>query len=164
MDIFLIILAGICMLIGVIGCVVPALPGPIIAYAGMLLMHFSNRIEFTIRDLVIAGAITIIATVLDYIVPAWCTKKFGGSKWGVGGSVVGLIVGLIAPIPFGFIIGPFVGAVIGELIAGKSNTESLKSGLGSFIGFILSTGLKLAVVIAFCVLYCKTVFDAYFVA
>ncbi|MCQ2191307.1 MAG: DUF456 domain-containing protein [Paludibacteraceae bacterium] len=164
MDIFLIIIAGVCMLIGLIGCVVPALPGPALGYAGMLLIHFSNKIEFTTRDLVIAGVVTVAIILLDYIFPAWCTKKFGGSKLGIIGSIVGLFVGVfLSPLPLGFLWGPFVGAVVGELIAGKDNMESLKSGMGSFVGFILSSGLKLAVVIAFCALYCKEVWNAYIV-
>ncbi|MCQ2208278.1 MAG: DUF456 domain-containing protein [Paludibacteraceae bacterium] len=162
MDIFLIIIAGVLMLVAFVGCIVPALPGPVLGYAGMWLIHITNRIEFSIRDLLIAGVITIVVILLDYVVPAWCTKKFGGSKKGVWGSILGLIVGLIAPVPLGFLWGPFVGAVVGELIEGKDNMESLKSGMGSFVGFILSTGLKIAVVVAFCVLYCQEVWKAYF--
>ena len=163
MDIFLIIVAGVLMIMAFIGCIVPALPGPILGYAGMWLIHITNRIEFSMRDLFIAGLITIAAIVLDYIVPAWCTKRFGGSKKGVWGSIIGLIVGMFfSPIPFGFLWGPFVGAVVGELIAGKDHWESLRSGMGSFVGFILSTGLKIAVVVAFCVLYCQKAWEAYF--
>lgn len=162
MDIFLIIIAGVLMLVALVGCIVPALPGPVLGYAGMWLIHITNKIEFSFRDLLIAGVITVAVVLLDYVVPAWCTKKFGGSKKGVWGSIIGLIVGLIAPIPLGFLWGPFVGAVVGELIEGKDNMESLKSGMGSFVGFILSTGLKIAVVVAFCVLYCKEVWNAYF--
>lgn len=162
MDIFLIIISGVLMLVALVGCIVPALPGPVLGYAGMWLIHITNKIEFSFRDLLIAGVITVAVVLLDYVVPAWCTKKFGGSKKGVWGSIIGLIVGLIAPIPLGFLWGPFVGAVVGELIEGKDNMESLKSGMGSFVGFILSTGLKIAVVVAFCVLYCKEVWNAYF--
>ncbi|MFA6884657.1 MAG: DUF456 domain-containing protein, partial [Paludibacteraceae bacterium] len=102
----------------------------------------------------------IAVQILDYVVPGWCTKKFGGSRKGVIGSIIGLFVGLFAPIPYGVIIGPFLGAVIGELIEGRNTAEALKSGLGSFVGFILSTGVKLALGISFAVFYVKAVIEA----
>jgi len=149
MDILLYILAGICMIVGIIGCIAPGLPGPPISYIGLFLLHISSKTAFSTKFMIITLAVVIIVQVLDYYIPIWCTKKFGGSKKGVWGGIIGLIVGIIAPIPYGFIIGPFLGAVIGELIDGKETLKALKSGFGFFIGFLLSTAAKLTLCFAF---------------
>jgi hypothetical protein len=84
--------------------------------------------------------------ILDYIIPALGTKKFGGSKYGIIGTTVGLLIGLIFLGPFGIIIGPFIGAFTGELIHDNENSNrALKAAFGSFIGFLFSTGLKFIV-------------------
>jgi len=149
MDILLYILAGICIIVGIIGCIAPGLPGPPISFAGLLLLHFTSKAAFSGEFLMIALAIVVIIQILDYYIPVWCTKKFGGSKKGVWGSIIGLVVGIFSPIPFGFIIGPFLGAVIGELIDGKETLKALKSGFGAFVGFLLSTAAKLTVCFVF---------------
>ena len=85
----------------------------------------------------------ILITVLDYFIPIWGTKKFGGSKAGVIGSGIGLIVGLFFG-PLGIILGPFLGALAGELITNQTEIKkALRSATGSFIGFLFGTGLKL---------------------
>lgn len=90
----------------------------------------------------------IVVTVIDYILPIWGTKKFGGTKAGVRGSTLGLIVALFfSPTlgPIGFIVAPFLGALLAEIIAGQSKKIALKSAVGSFIGFVSGTLLKLIV-------------------
>jgi uncharacterized protein YqgC (DUF456 family) len=87
--------------------------------------------------------ITIVAVIIDNLIPLWGTKKYGGSKKAVWGSLIGLIAGLFIFPPFGIIIGPFVGAVIGELIDGKETVHALRSGVGAFVGFLGGTLLKL---------------------
>jgi hypothetical protein len=143
MDILLIGFGIILMITGIAGCVLPLLPGPPMNYLGLLLLHFTSRYQFSDKFLLIWAAITIVVYALDYVIPVWGTKKFGGSKYGVWGSVIGLVAGLFFFPPFGIIIGPFAGAVVGELIAGKDSSAALKSGFGSFIGFLAGTFLKL---------------------
>ena len=144
MEIALYIISGALILGGLVGCILPALPGLPVAYAGILALHFTERVQFTTGELVFLTAIMLVAQVLDYFLPAWLTKKVGGSKLGTIGSIVGLIVGLFFP-PFGLIIGPFLGAIAGELLNGEGTKTALKSGMGSFVGFILTTGLKIGV-------------------
>lgn len=143
MDIFLAILSGVLILIGIVGSVLPVLPGPPISWVGLLVLHFSKYANFTTSFLVIMASITIVVTVLDYLIPAWGTKRFGGSPAGVTGSMIGLVVGLFFG-PVGMILGPFLGAFLGEFIANRTDFKvALKSATGSFLGFLLSTGLKL---------------------
>lgn len=143
MDIFLAILSGILIGVGVVGSVLPVLPGPPIAWVGLLVLYFTKYADFSVSFMVITAAIMIVVTALDFLIPAWGTKKFGGSKAGVTGSAVGLVVGLFFG-PLGIVLGPFAGAFLGEIIANGTEFKlALKSATGSFIGFLLSTGLKL---------------------
>ena len=143
MDYVLIVLGVLLIISGILGCVLPVLPGPPLSYLGLLLLHFTTRYQFTTRFLVIWAIITVVVYALDYIIPAWGTKRFGGSKRGIWGSVIGLVIGLFFFPPFGIIIGPFLGAIIGELSSGKDSGTALKSGFGSFMGFLAGTLLKL---------------------
>ena len=142
MDIALLIIAFIMMLVGIIGCIVPGLLGTPIAYAGLWIAQATDRIDFSWQFLLIWGIVVVIISVLDYIVPAWGTKKYGGTKWGVWGSTIGVFIGLFFGA-LGVILGPLVGAIIGELIAGKELEAALKAGWGSFIGILFGTILKL---------------------
>ncbi len=142
MEIFLLVMAFLCMLVGIIGCIVPGLPGVPVAYLGLWIAQATERVDFTWQMLFIWGIVTIAATVLDYVVPAWGTKQYGGTKYGVWGSTIGVFVGLFAG-PWGVILGPLVGAVLGELIGGKEAREALRAGWGSFLGLLFGTILKL---------------------
>lgn len=142
MDVFLLILAFLCMLIGILGCIIPGLPGTPIAYAGLWIAQVTERVDFSWQMLLIWGIVTIVISVMDYIVPAWGTKHYGGSKWGVWGSTIGVFVGVFFGA-IGVILGPLAGAVIGELISGKEFKNALKAGWGSFVGLLFGTVLKL---------------------
>ncbi len=150
MDIFLAILGTICIITGVLGSLLPILPGPPISYAGLLLLHFTKYAQYSSRFLILFAALTIIVALLDYIIPVWGTKKFGGSNYGTWGATIGVCIGLFLG-PVGIIIGPFIGAVTGELIKGRKSDEAFRAGFGSFIGFITGTVMKivLSVIIAF---------------
>jgi len=143
MDILLIITGFLLMILGVAGSLLPVLPGPPLSYLGLLLLHFTTKINFSSKFLISWGIITILVSILDYIIPVWGTKFFGGSKYGVWGSIAGLFAGVFFP-PFGIMIGPLIGAIAGEIIAGNKE-NALKSGFGSFLGFIAGTIVKLTV-------------------
>ncbi len=152
MEYLIYLLAVIFIIVGIIGDVVPGLPGVPISYAAMLFLHFFTDISYPITALVVYGIVCLLITILDYFVPIWGTKKFGGTKAGVRGSTIGLIVGVIVlPLlgivlgPFGIIgiiAGPFVGAYIGEKMSGVEDTLAWRSALGSFVGFVAGTLLK----------------------
>ena len=169
MDILLIVLGAICLLLGLIGCVAPVLPGVPLSYLGLLLLHFTDRVQFSWQFLAVWGVVVVVIQILDYFIPAWGTKKFGGTKYGVWGSTIGLFVGLFMG-PLGIVVGPFIGAVLGELIyfnrhpqttlseiEQNKNTNfnrALRAGFGSFIGLLTGTLIKVI---------CCGVMIAYFV-
>lgn len=145
MDIVLIVLAAICLLLGLAGSILPLLPGPPLSYVGLLLLHFTDRVQFSTTQLMIWLALVIFISLIDYIIPILGVKKWKGTRWGTWGCLVGTIGGFFVFPPWGVIIGPFIGAVIGELLGGQKSNEALKSGLGAFIGFVVGTALKFAV-------------------
>ena len=136
------------------------------------MIHFTKFAHFSTNTLLALGGIALLVTLLDYIVPVWGTKKFGGSKAGVWGSTIGLIVGiLILPMlgivlgPFGLIgilAGPFFGALIGELIHGQESEKALVAAIGSFIGFLAGTMMKLATSIVITVYFVKQLWGYFF--
>lgn len=142
-DILLIIFGIICLLAGLAGCILPALPGPPLAYIGMLLLHFTDRVQFTTTELLVWLVLVIIIQVLDYFVPLLGAKYSGSTRWGTRGCLAGTLVGLFF-MPWGIILGPFLGAFVGELLGGRETKEALRSGLGSLTGFLLGTALKCA--------------------
>ena len=142
MEVFLLILAGLCMLIGIIGCIVPGIPATPVTYAGLWIAQATDRVNFSWQFMLIWGLVIIVVTILDYVVPAWGTKRFGGTSWGVWGSTIGVIVGLFFGA-VGVVLGPLVGAIAGELIGGKDLNQAMKAGWGSFVGLLCSTIIKL---------------------
>jgi uncharacterized protein YqgC (DUF456 family) len=138
----LVIVGIILMLIGIAGCILPLLPGPPLSFLALLIQQLNSPNPISTKVILIWGGITLVVTLLDYLIPMYGTKKFGGSKYGVWGCTIGLFIGLFLG-PWGIIIGPFIGAFIGEIIANNNSSTALKSAFGSFIGFVLGTLLKL---------------------
>jgi len=145
MDFILIASGFILLLAGLAGCIVPFIPGPPLSYLALILLQISSRSPFNEDFLVMWGAITIAVTVLDYWVPIYGTKKFGGSKAGVWGATAGLLTGLFFFPPFGIIIGPFIGALAGELFTGLELRRAIRPAIGSFLGFLAGVFMKLSV-------------------
>jgi len=154
MDIFLLILGFLLTLLGIIGSFLPILPGPITGWFGLLLLHSTKIIPMDWTFLGITLAIAIVIWVLDYIIPAIGTKRFGGSKYGVYGTTIGLIVGLLSPIPFGILIGAFFGALVGELLYDSKDTNrAIKASFGAFIGFLASATIKFSIATVYVILF-----------
>lgn len=159
MDIFLTILAGFFVILGIIGSFLPVLPGPLTSWIGLLIFHLTDVVPMNWTFLIITLIVAITIWILDYIIPAMGTKRFGGSKAGMIGTSIGLIIGLLSPIPGGIIIGPFVGALIGELINKSEFNKALKAAFGSFLGFLASTLIKFIVALIFFGLFIVKIFE-----
>lgn len=159
MDIALTILGFLFCVIGIVGSFLPVLPGPFTSWIGLLILHFAKVIPQDWTFLGITLAVAIVVWVLDYVVPAMGTKKFGGTKYGMVGATIGLIVGIIAPIPFGILIGPFVGAFIGEMLKAPDSSKATKAAFGSFLGFLAGTFIKFIVALVFMGLYFGKVWE-----
>ena len=161
-DILLASLGLILIGIGMLGSFLPVLPGPPIAWLGLLSLSFAETVTIPTYLLVITGILALIMFILDYIIPAQGTKRFGGSKAGTIGTTIGLIIGIIAPIPLGILIGPFAGALIGELVFNRTDTKgAFKAALGSLLGFLASTFMKFVVSVIFIVLFIVQVVNNY---
>ncbi len=148
------VLAIILFIAGLIGTILPVLPGGILVYGGMILYGFMT--EFATLDItffVIQGAVLAFIFAIDYIASAYGTRRFGGSTQAAVGAVVGTIAGLIVLGPLGIIIGPFLGAVAVELIRGIAFNKALKAGIGTLIGVIGGTVVKIGAEIAMIVYF-----------
>ena len=128
LDIILIVIGALCMIAGLAGCILPFLPGPPIAYVGLVILHFTDKVQYSTTQLIVWLLIVAVLQVLDYFTPMLGSKYSGGSKWGNWGCIIGTLVGLLF-LPWGIILGPFLGAVIGELLGNKEFSQALKSGL-----------------------------------
>lgn len=156
MDILLIVLGAVCMLLGLLGCVLPALPGPPVSYVGLLLLHCTDRIQFSLMEMLVLLLLVIVAQVLDYFIPILGSKYSGGTRWGSWGAFVGSVVGLFF-LPAGLFLGPFLGAVAGELLGAADLARALKSGIGALAGFLLGTVLKLSLCMYFVIQWFREV-------
>jgi hypothetical protein len=161
MDIALVILGFIFMIVGILGSFLPILPGPPLSWVGLLLLYLTKAIPLDWWFLGITLVIAILILVMDYIIPAIGTKKFGGSKAGMIGTTLGLVLALIFPIfgVFGIIIWPFVGAFVGEITNKADKKTALKAAFGSFLGFLTGTFLKFMVAVVYLGLFIAKVWE-----
>ena len=139
-----IVVGVILLLVGIVGCVLPFLPGPPLCFLALLVQQFNSDPPFTSKFMWIWAGITLLVVLLEYVIPVYGTKRFGGTKYGMWGSTIGLIAGLWFG-PLGIVIGPFVGAFVGEMLATQDSAMALRSAWGSFVGFLFGTLLKLIV-------------------
>lgn len=136
MTALILTIAIILILIGFVGCVIPVIPGPPIAFGALLLLHFFSDFVFDINFLWKWGIIVFGVTILDFWLQIYGVKKLGGNKKAINGTMIGLLIGLVVPIPFGFVLGPFIGAFIGAYIDERDNIfKALKIAFGSLLGF-----------------------------
>ena len=160
MDIFLLTIGFLFVMLGLIGSFLPVLPGPLTSWLGLLILYFTSIVPMNYTFLGITLAIAILIWILDYIIPAIGTKRFGGSTYGVYGTTIGLLIGLFSPIPFGILLGAFLGAFIGEMLHDKTNTKrAFRASIGSLLGLITSATIKFTVAVVYAVLFFMKVWE-----
>lgn len=150
MEILIIVFALLLMVCGVAGCILPLLPGAPLAYAGLLLLHFTNLAHFTTSELLVWLIVVVVLQIVDYITPLLGSKYIGGTSFGNRGCIAGTLLGLFF-MPWGIIIGPFIGAIAGEMIGGNDLLRAIRSGIGILVGFLVGTLLKVVVCFYFIV-------------
>lgn len=151
-DILLSIFAVLLAIVGVIGCFIPVIPGPPISFLGVLALFFTSYSEFSVTSLIILAVLMVVVTVLDFLVPSYATKKFGGTKWGSRGCALGMLASLLGLQWWAIFVAPFFGALIGEVLylkrqklEYKPNAKKVwKAAFGAFVGMICGILIKLA--------------------
>jgi uncharacterized protein YqgC (DUF456 family) len=142
------VIAGILMLVGIAGTVLPALPGLPLVFAGMLLAAWAGDFrEVGWVPLVILGLLTVLSLGIDLLATSIGAKRVGASKLAVVGAVLGTFAGLFFG-PVGLFAGPFVGALGGELIHGREVRKAAKVGFGTWLGIVFGVVLKLGLAFA----------------
>jgi len=139
-----IVLGLVILGVGYAGCILPVLPGPIVAFLSLLCLHLTGVHAYGWVTLLVLGGAAVLILVLDNVVPIWGIRRIGGSRWGILGGAVGVVVGLFVFPPFGIILGPLVGAILGELISGNTGGKALASGAGTLLGFLAGAVAKTA--------------------
>lgn len=159
-DILFIALAALFLLVGIIGCIIPGLPGTPLCWAGLLVGFFAHQSSISWWPvLIITAIVTVIIEILNNFVPGVFTKKAGGSKVGAWGATIGVFVGIFTGSPLGILLGPFLGALIGELVRDNSHFgRALKAALYSFLGFLTGTGMRLVTSAIFAVIFIRSFF------
>lgn len=151
MEVFLVIIGIVILIIGFVGCFVPVLPGPPLAYISLLLLQIGPVVPFSLKFMIIMALVVAGVTFIDYLIPAVGAKRWGGSRYGIVGALIGVVVGLFVFPPFGFIIFPLLGALVGEILNGANTNKAFKAAFGTFVGLLFGMVLKLSttVVIAY---------------
>ncbi|GHB76886.1 DUF456 domain-containing protein [Persicitalea jodogahamensis] len=147
MEVVLLVLGIICLLVGLAGAILP-LPGPGLSFGGLLLIHFSHYAEFSQTTLVTFGVLTVVLVFLDYFIPIWGVKRFGGTRYGSIGAILGGLGGLFFIPAIGIFIGTFLGALVGELIGKATFQAALRAAFGSFLGFVSGVFVQIVLCLA----------------
>ncbi len=146
MEPLLWVLAIALVLVGIAGTILPALPGPPLVFAGLLLGAWIDGFEKVgWFPLVLLGLLTILSVVVDILATGMGAKRVGASWLAVAGAAVGTVVGFFFSLP-GLLLGPFVGAVAGEYLARRNRDQAIKVGFGTWVGLLIGTAGKLALI------------------
>ena len=144
----LIILCSILMVVGLLGVVLPVLPGIPLAWLGLFIYALGTGFErISIATAVVFFVLMLLTLALDFVAPMLGAKKYQASKFGTIGAFLGFTVGIIVFGFWGIILGPFIGALLGELLAKRKPKQALGSALGAFLGLVAGALFKIIVIL-----------------
>lgn len=151
----MLIFAGIILnIIGIIGVIIPALPGVTLNYLALILLYINKGEEVvSLSTIIMFGLLTFLVALLDYILPLAGAKRSGASRTGIIFAALGMLIGLLFFPPLGIFFGLLIGAFLGELIAGKTELQALKAGVVTFLGILTSMVIKLMLAVVMSVYY-----------
>lgn len=153
------ILSGILMLVGVVGAVLPFLPGPPLSFAGLLLYALATHfVKVSPVALIVFGILTALTLVLDIAAPALGARGYKATRSGILGSILGAIFGMFVAGPVGIIIGPFVGGFLGEYFAVYDPERAFWTAWGALVGFLFGTVVRFGVTVAIGVYFIYALF------
>jgi uncharacterized protein len=152
------VLSGICVCVGLVGSVVPVLPGPALIFIGTFIYAwYADFTQISGAVVVVQAALALTCSMLDYGASLVGAKKYGASRWGIYGAVAGGIAGLVTGGIAGILFGPIVGAVAGEMLYGRGMRRSANVGFGTMIGFLGGTIGRLIIAIIMFGIFVKAV-------
>ena len=140
----LLFLAGLLVVVGLVGTLMPAIPGVPLIFGGLLLAAWAEHFQYVgAWTLVVIGVLALMAWGVELLASALGAKRFGASRMAVAGAVIGTLVGLFLGIP-GIILGPFLGAAAGEFLARRDVLQAGRAGIGTWLGLVVGAALKIA--------------------
>jgi len=141
----LLVLAGLLVVIGLVGTVLPAIPGVPLIFLGLFVAAWAEGFQHVgMGTITVLGVMALIAYGVDLVAGALGAKKFGASRLAVVGAMVGAVVGLFMGIP-GVLVGPFVGAAAGEFVARRDLLQAGRAGFGTWLGLVVGAAVKIAI-------------------
>jgi uncharacterized protein YqgC (DUF456 family) len=143
------LLVALVVAVGLVGALLPAIPGVPLVFAGLWLGAWIDDYEKVSAWWVgVFGVLTLVAVAVDLIATALGAKRVGASRLAIAGAVIGTFAGLFFGGPIGILIGPFVGAVAGELVARGRVDQAMDVGIATWMGFLFGTLAKIALSLA----------------
>lgn len=147
------LIAAALIVIGLLGTILPVLPGLPVMFAGMWLAAWADGYtRIGAGTLVLLGLLVVIAIAVDFFASLVGARRVGASNKGMLGAGVGGVLGLFFGLP-GLVAGPFLGAAAGEMAHGREWREATRIGVGTWIGLLLGAIFKLALAIAMLLLF-----------
>jgi uncharacterized protein YqgC (DUF456 family) len=148
MDTVLWITAGVAVLLGLAGIVLPLLPGTPLLFGGLWLAAWLGGFsKVSVTTVVVLGCLALLAWGVDYIAAALGVKGAGASGLAIAGAGLGALIGMFAGLP-GLILGPIAGAMLGEWFARKNSAQATRAGIAAGASFIAAAVAKLAIAVA----------------
>lgn len=134
--------------VGLVGVVVPGLPGTPLVFGGLVLAAWADGFRHVgTGTILVLAAMTAASFLVDVLAAGWGVKRAGAGRAAVVGAMLGMIAGLFFGLP-GLLIGPFAGAVVGEFITRRDLARAGRAGAAAWMGFVLALGIKAGLVFA----------------